>query len=635
MSDHTDSNPTVPPLNLPEDAGADATRIQSQSPDGVAATTAAAAGVDRITFGRLATAGASVPGFEILDELGRGGMGVVYKSRQIKLNRDVALKMVLAGSGRVEAARFLAEAEAVAAVRHPNVVQVYDFGGSDECPYLAMEYLDGGTLAGAIKASGRLGPKEAAVLVEKVARGVQAVHDHGIVHRDIKPSNVLFDEVGEPKVTDFGLAKRDAGCDLTATNAVMGTPAYMAPEQAAGRTKFVGPAADVYALGVVLYECLTGRVPFAADDPWSVVRQVIEDAPEPVRKRAPDVPRDLELICLKCLEKDPRARYPTAAALADDLRRFTAGEPVSVRPPSLVSVIRYWARQQFGSAVWTLAGGVACGAAAGANVLLDMFGRKVPEARAKFARLIGTGTAVEPDRVPDLFLAAVEGVMFLLVPAVLFATAALVRPRSRSADMAAGLLTGVVAAITFFTISYAWWATYSVAVRPAVDDMALLADPGGGALAEHPAVGALPPAERRPALAAKVHNDLLMRLPWAVVSGMILAVTLTLPIAVILVAAAGGLIRARGLRPVVFPLFLEIGVPALVFCVHVFFLLNRALWYGSWPQYPTIYAGLLGLCGLAAYLAVQGGPGRARAAAQIAWISYCVITKYFVLYEYD
>jgi tRNA A-37 threonylcarbamoyl transferase component Bud32 len=576
-----------------------------------------------------------VPGFEIIGELGRGGMGVVYKARQVGLNRLVALKRVLGGAGRAEVARFLGEAEAVATVRHPHVVQVYEFGGSDECPYLVMEYLGGGSLSGAIREAGRLTPEAAAILVEKVARGIQAAHDHGIVHRDVKPANVLFDETGEPKVTDFGLAKRDTQGDLTATNAVMGTPAYMAPEQAAGRTKFVGPAADIYALGVVLYECLTGSVPFAADDTWSVVRLVIEEPPEPIRKRVPDVPRDLELICLKCLEKDPRARYPTAAALADDLRRFRTGEPVSVRPPSLGAMVRFWARQHFGSAGWTLAGGVACGAVAGANVLIDMFGRKVPEARAKFAQLIHGGPAPGSARVPDLLLAVVEGVMFLLVPAILFATAVLVRPRSRSADLAAGLLTGVIAAVSFFTISYAWWAAYSVAVRPAVDDLALLAEPGQEALAGHPAVGHLPPGERRPALAAKIHNDLLLRLPWAVISGMILAVTLTVPIGVVLVGTAGGLIRMRGLRPVIFPLYLEIGVPTLVFAVHVFFLLNRALWYGMWPQYPAAYAGLLGLCALAVWLAARGGPKWARVAAQLIWIGFCVVTKYYVLYEYE
>ena len=274
-----------------------------------------------------------VPGYEIISELGRGGMGVVYKARQISLNRIVALKMLPGGAyaEQHELARFLAEAEAVAAVRHPHVVQVYDFGQCAARPYFAMEYLGGGSLVDLIRKSNRLAPASAATLVEQVARGVQAAHDLGIVHRDIKPQNVLLGDDELPKVTDFGLAKRGGRTDLTQTGAVMGTPHYMAPEQAAGRTKFVGPAADIYALGAILYECLTGRTPFTADDTVSLLVKVVENEPQPVRQFVPSVPRDLEAICLKCLRKEPHARYATAEDLADDLRRFLNGEPVEAR----------------------------------------------------------------------------------------------------------------------------------------------------------------------------------------------------------------------------------------------------------------------------------------------------------------
>ncbi len=202
----------------------------------------------------------AVSGYELLEPIGEGGMGVVYKARQLTLNRVVALKMVLGGhrAGAKELIRFLAEAEAVAAVKHPHVVQVHEYGEADGRPFLAMEFLSGGSLSDRLKAHGRLDPIAAARLVGTLAGAVQAAHDQGIVHRDLKPGNVLFDEAGQPKVTDFGTAKRGGGSDLTATHAVMGTPAYMAPEQARGDTKFVGPGADVYALGVILYECLTG-----------------------------------------------------------------------------------------------------------------------------------------------------------------------------------------------------------------------------------------------------------------------------------------------------------------------------------------------------------------------------------------
>jgi tRNA A-37 threonylcarbamoyl transferase component Bud32 len=277
-----------------------------------------------------------VPGYEILGELGRGGMGVVYKARQLKLNRVVALKMVLSAqhADSRELIRFLSEAESVAAIKHPHVVQVYDSGEADGRPYMAMECLEGGSLVTRLRERGRLDPSAAAGLVLKIARGVQAAHARGIVHRDLKPHNVLLDTPpptsppgawGEPKVTDFGLAKR-GGSDLTQTGAIMGTPAYMAPEQAMGVNKLIGPPADVYALGVILYECLAGSVPFTGEDPWAVLRRVVNDEPEPVNRRAAGIPRDLNLICRKCLEKKPADRYADAGELADDLQRFLDGE---------------------------------------------------------------------------------------------------------------------------------------------------------------------------------------------------------------------------------------------------------------------------------------------------------------------
>jgi serine/threonine-protein kinase len=285
-----------------------------------------------------------VPGYDILGELGRGGMGVVFQARQVSLNRLVALKVVRpdAAAGPTELARFLLEAEAVASIDHPAVVKIHDYGeygDRDRRPYFAMELLTGGSLAERLKAGPALAPREAAALVEKIARGVQAAHDQGIVHRDLKPHNVLLDATGRPKVTDFGVAKRGTS-DLTQTGAVMGTPAYMAPEQAGGRTKFVGPAADVYALGVILYQCLAGTVPFTGADAWSVMRKVADDAPAAPRELNAAVDPDLELVCLKCLEKHPDERYLSAGHLAADLDRYLHGEPVSVQPPGFWDWVR-------------------------------------------------------------------------------------------------------------------------------------------------------------------------------------------------------------------------------------------------------------------------------------------------------
>jgi CHASE1-domain containing sensor protein len=271
-----------------------------------------------------------IPGYEILSELGRGGMGVVYRARHLRLNRVVALKMVLSGGHATaeERVRFLAEAEAIAAVRHPGIVQVFDFGTHDGLSFLSLELCPGGSLAGKV-AGTPLAPQEAARLVEQVARAVQAAHEKGIIHRDLKPGNVLLAEDGSPKVTDFGLAKRvEVGTGLTLTGAVLGTPSYIAPEQALGR-KDVGPAADVYALGAILYELLTGRPPFKAATTLDTLNQVLSEEPVPPRRRNAAVPRDLETVCLKCLAKEPEQRYASAAALAEDLGRWLDGQPVT------------------------------------------------------------------------------------------------------------------------------------------------------------------------------------------------------------------------------------------------------------------------------------------------------------------
>ncbi|HET6575472.1 MAG TPA: serine/threonine-protein kinase, partial [Fimbriiglobus sp.] len=276
-----------------------------------------------------------VPGYELIQELGRGGTAVVYLARQVALDRRVALKMVLAGGFASDAdrQRFRAEAAAVAAVQHPGIVHVYQVGACGDRPYFALEYCPGGSLAQTL-ADGPLPPRESATVIGQVARAVQAAHARGIVHRDLKPGNILFTADGAPKVTDFGLARRsdrDTDTALTRTGAVMGTPSYMAPEQARG-SRAVGPAADVYALGAVLYECLTGRPPFLAATALDTVLHAVHDDPVAPARLQPKVPRDLETVCLTCLQKDPAKRYPSAAALADDLDRFLDGRPIQARP---------------------------------------------------------------------------------------------------------------------------------------------------------------------------------------------------------------------------------------------------------------------------------------------------------------
>jgi WD40 repeat protein len=317
----------------------------------------------------------AVAGYEVLGVLGRGAMGVVYLARDEQLKRLVALKMVLAGAhaGGHERERFRVEAEAVARLAHPNIVQIYDIGEQDGRPYCALEYIDGGTLAARVK-DAPLPAAEAARVVETLAAAMHAAHLKGIVHRDLKPGNVLLAGGRDlppsqcvPKIADFGLAKLlgdDTG--QTRTGSVMGTPSYMAPEQAAGRNREVGPPADIYALGAVLYDLVTGRPPFKAESVMDTLQQVLSLEPAPPRRLNPKVPRDLETICLKCLEKELGRRYASAGDLADELRRFLAGEPIKARPLGALGRGVKWAKRRPALAAMTAA---ACAAAVAALAL--------------------------------------------------------------------------------------------------------------------------------------------------------------------------------------------------------------------------------------------------------------------------
>jgi len=295
-----------------------------------------------------ATALPRIPGYEVEAVLGSGGMGVVYKVWHQRLNRTVALKMLLAGrfAGPGELERFLREAETVAGLRNGNIVQVHEAGDVDGRPYFTMEFVEGGSLAQ--KLAGAPQPaRQAAALVAAVAEAVQAAHQRGIVHRDLKPANILLTADGTPKLTDFGLARRLEGvAGLTLSGAPVGTPGYMAPEQAVGKSSDIGPAADTYALGAILYELLTGRPPFRADTAAETTRQVVFEEPVPPSRLNAAVPRDLETICLKCLEKDPRRRYASAAALAADLHRFQRDEPIVARPLGHGERLLRWARRK-------------------------------------------------------------------------------------------------------------------------------------------------------------------------------------------------------------------------------------------------------------------------------------------------
>jgi serine/threonine-protein kinase len=293
-------------------------------------------------------AGTEFGKYELLGEIGRGGMGVVYKARQKDLDRIVALKMIQAChlASPEQVSRFQAEAKAAARLHHPHVVSVYEVGQLHGQHYFAMQYIDGPSLADLLR-DGPLPAERAARYLLAIARAVDHLHQQGIVHRDLKPSNILLDRDDQPYVTDFGLVKMlESDSHVTATGAVLGTPSYMAPEQAGGRAAQVGPLSDVYSLGAILYELLTGQPPFRGATPLDTLVQVLEGEPAPPRVRHPAVPRALEMVCLKCLEKAPEARYPSAGALADDLERFLHGEPVEARPHGAGQRLRRWVRRE-------------------------------------------------------------------------------------------------------------------------------------------------------------------------------------------------------------------------------------------------------------------------------------------------
>jgi serine/threonine protein kinase len=311
-----------------------------------------------VRSGAAATAGLSrpfhsMPGYTLLERLGQGGIGVVWKARQEGLNRLVAVKRLrCAGEGSVEAlARFRREAKSVARLNHVNIVQIYEIGEHEGEPYLTLEYMEGGSLAEKL-AAGPLPPKPAAPLVETLARAVHYAHEQGIIHRDLKPGNVLLADDGSPKISDFGLAKQlDAETVQTQTGAILGTPSYMAPEQADSRQTSIGPATDVYALGAILYEMLTGRPPFRGPTVLDTLAQVREQEPVPPRQLQPNIRGDLETICLKCLHKEPRRRYGSALELAEDLRRFSNSEPIRARPVGRLERIVKWTRRHPSKAI--------------------------------------------------------------------------------------------------------------------------------------------------------------------------------------------------------------------------------------------------------------------------------------------
>jgi eukaryotic-like serine/threonine-protein kinase len=422
-----------------------------------------------------------IPGYEIIEELGRGGMGVVFKARQLKANRLVALKMVLAGelAGATAQLRFRAEAEAAANLDHPNIVPIYEIGEFEGRMYFSMKLIEGASLA-QVKPRDR---RDEVRIVAQIARAVHHAHQRGIIHRDLKPSNILLDtnekdqaRPNVPHLTDFGVAKRiDGASAITCSGTVIGTPSYMAPEQAEGRRDGVTTAADIYSLGAILYELLTGRPPFCGETALETLRLVREGAPVPPTQVNRSIDRDLETICLKCLDREPNQRFSSAAALADDLEHWLAGEPIAARPASAQRLIWLWLRKHLRTAIIAVASGLVCGGLG--TALLSLL--------TVWILFVGAGETYKyfPGRAPPLFAPTWTPPAWLLGAAWLagFAvnasmgliTARLLRTKNHSADLLAGLASGGAAAFGAFTFGVGWSLIVTLVVINTMEDTEL------------------------------------------------------------------------------------------------------------------------------------------------------------------
>jgi predicted Ser/Thr protein kinase len=460
--------------------------------------------------------------YELLEEIARGGMGVVYKARQVSLNRPVALKMILAGqlASPEDVRRFRAEAEAAANLRHPNIVGIHEVGEHQGQHYFSMDYVEGRSLAELLR-DGPLPADRAARYVRTVAEAIHHAHKQGTLHRDLKPSNVLIDADDRPLVTDFGLAKKiEGGAGPTAPGQILGTPSFMPPEQAAGRP--LGPAADVYSLGALLYALVTGRPPFQSDNTLDTLLQVLHNEPVPPRLLNPKIPADLETVCLKCLEKEPARRYGSAQELADDLGRFLAGEPVRARPPTLPFALRAWVRQNLRPTLWTVLVGFAAGLISWAP--LELWGNQHPNDWT-------------------LFLAVMPLVVCMFGQGVV--ASLLVRPANRAGDVAVGAASGLVFGLTLFVLVTGPAAGQECVIRATEGDIFRLAeasqggpDPSAALVKAYPQLRDVEPFRRGRWLFGKIENDLRTGLFKALWVGL-LAALFPLPISIGTALATG------------------------------------------------------------------------------------------------
>jgi eukaryotic-like serine/threonine-protein kinase len=582
----------------------------------------------------------SVGDYELIREIARGAKGVVYEARHRRLQRVVALKMILAGQYATDEdrQRFRIEAEAVARLEHPHIVPIYEVGEWAGRQFFAMKYVPGGSLVGRVDELSK-DPRAAAAVLAKIARAVHFAHQRGILHRDLKPANVLIDDEGEPYVTDFGLAKKiEADSTLTQSGQVIGTPAYMAPEQAAGKVRSLTLAADVYSLGAILYHVLTGRPPFRGESVYEMLTHVIECEPEPVRAAHFAIDRDLEAIVLKCLAKEPEGRYESAGSFADDLGRWADGERIHARPISGWELARSWLRKNFTAAWMAPVFGLLIGLLLGAYSWTKLF--------VDFVNVFGSAYDVLPSiprpwpttlHLPFLGRPAVSNVLQVLLILALstmgLLTVLLARSKNRMADIAAGLVAGFVTGMVMFATG--WGALYVQTEMRLTESTefeywktfhAAWADTGSPERAEllerYPDLRALAPDDRARTMARKYYYDHTMALAGGIGKGFLFMLVLGPLLCATQALVAGTLLRRSRSRGEAALRYFEVAIPGILAIVVIpltlfVILLAPDLARGAPPWYGVL---LFFAAGAAVAAAWCRWPWWIRLVAQGTWI---------------
>ncbi len=602
--------------------------------------------------------------YHVLQELGRGGMGVVFKARHRDLDRTVALKMVLRGhlATRLEMERFRAEAQAVASLDHPGIVPIYRIGEYDGTPYFTMKLVEGGRLRDRMADyQGR--PRRTAALMRELAEAVHHAHQRGILHRDLKPSNILLDPNGRPMVTDFGVARRLDPTEttetarkskarpelpvsrLTGTGGVVGTPSYMSPEQASSARELT-TATDIYSLGAILYELLTGQPPFRSDNDLQTMLLVMEQEPKPPHQIDPQVDRNLEQICLKCLAKDPSQRYSSADALAKDLRSYLAGEPISLRPPNLATFFTEWMHHHFKAAGWIVGVGAVAGLLFGLLGWIALILPQISEATQIGYSRPGLGErpwlAFNWDPPRAVVASSMIGLFALLANTGL-AIGMLARPRDRKADVIAGLVTGLIVAVSALPWSGGWGPVAAFSLHPSRADLqmiidAALEDEGQDVETDarvrlretYPDLEGFSLAERSEILGARIYLDQLLGIPIGLIVGTGMLVMFTTA-STVLTTSWSGVLRRRHdgrLTPALIHYF-EIALTGTALLMLTTFLMIQVVGHHeviplrTW-RIPFCYITLAA----ALIASLTHLPQGARIAAHMAWMVWLGYTLY-------